>query len=47
MSHKCFVEKPNIMLVVKTNLHAGGSAQLVLFSIIQTLTYDQGVDYYR
>ncbi|MGF1614532.1 MAG: transposase [Gammaproteobacteria bacterium] len=45
--HKCFPEPLNIVRVVKTHLHTGATAHVVLFSSDRELPHDQLVQYYR
>nr|MBS0020747.1 transposase [Gammaproteobacteria bacterium] len=47
MSHKCFPEQINIVLVMKTNLRTGATAHVVLFSSDRELPHDQLVHSYR
>jgi putative transposase len=47
MWHKRFADRLNIVVVVKTNLHTGASAHVVLFSSDPTLSAERLIDYYR
>jgi putative transposase len=45
--HKCFAQPLNIVIIRKTNLKTGKTAQVILFSTDLELAWDKLIDYYR